>query len=752
FGEPVKKLERELRNIGENKSYKKIISSFPNFHVKLNKLNEYMRMYKKDYSFKEKFKRKLLYLDYVKLAILPDIIEGLFSKIDNLKDSSLDQEGLSYKKVSEELHLLEKIKEIKERLLKQGKQNTKGYKKLVEILKKRKLYNHSKIIFTTAKGTLLELQRRGLIDINSGYVINKVKNWPYLICYDYSRSVKRESKKVNLKILLGDCDAFTKDKALLRLNGCLKLNYILRDKIGYNLTFKQIEEIKSQLKSIKQWPQNRKDIELIASNLRSYRELTGLENINDMKLIGFLVHNLLQIYDEAYSIIYEIVIHPDEKDTTELIEKNFELLSHLKLSSRLRGLKDSERLNKLICVLKSKKISKKDLERIVKCINPEKQKLIFVVKDLNKYNKFKFKGITFVDEIKNIEGKEINESKKDIIILAMLNGGRIYKYNFEDIISGILLVMLNEGHGYNEEDRKNNNNISAIVKQLKKDLINNDIVGYIQDKLKELIDRFVEKGKQNFKYERSRIEFLMNIKDESVAKRDFEKLNLNTKTIWNALIKKGWIDKKGVGVITEEFKILKDKKNAELKNFGKTQTSEIISILSRQLSDQKLRRNTSREILLFLAVEQHDKKLIKKLFEQGVCLDIWRKDGKSLFHIASNIAMRTKNLDIFELLTSEISNRPIYDKKLKERIEKYIKYFYKDELEYLKKTNPKIDPIKDFPKLKKLRPVKIVFNKYKKLGELPLTLESFQQLIFNIYKSYNEIPDLDKLESILKAA
>ncbi|MFC1484847.1 hypothetical protein ACFL5N_00145, partial [bacterium] len=63
----------------------------------------------------------------------------------------------------------------------------------------------------------------------------------------------------------------------------------------------------------------------------------------------------------------------------------------------------------------------------------------------------------------------------------------------------------------------------------------------------------------------------------SVGKKDFEKLNLNPKTILEVLVKKGWIDKKGV--ITEEFKTLKDKKNVKLQSFEKTQTSDIISIL-----------------------------------------------------------------------------------------------------------------------------------------------------------------------------
>ncbi|MFC1484968.1 hypothetical protein ACFL5N_00760, partial [bacterium] len=61
-------------------------------------------------------------------------------------------------------------------------------------------------------------------------------------------------------------------------------------------------------------------------------------------------------------------------------------------------------------------------------------------------------------------------------------------------------------------------------------------------------------------------------------------------------------------------------------------------------------RNTVKEILLFLAVEDKEEELIKKLFKEGVCLDIYNKDGKSLFDAAAGVAKRTKDKSILGLL------------------------------------------------------------------------------------------------------
>ncbi|MFC1485236.1 hypothetical protein ACFL5N_02145, partial [bacterium] len=160
---------------------------------------------------------------------------------------------------------------------------------------------------------------------------------------------------------------------------------------------------------------------------------------------------------------------------------------------------------------------------------------------------------------------------------------------------------------------------------------------------------------------------------------------------------------------------------------------------------------TSKEILLFLAVEQNNKKLIKKLLSEGVCLDIWTKEGKSLFKIATAVAMRQKDSSVFELLVSEIRNRPIYDDKIKADIKKCINILYFNELKFLETKLKKIDRLKDFPKLKKLGEIKTVFAKYEKLVKIVITPKLFQKLIFSIYKSYDEIPCIKKLKSIREA-
>ncbi|MFC1485044.1 hypothetical protein ACFL5N_01150 [bacterium] len=287
-------------------------------------------------------------------------------------------------------------------------------------------------------------------------------------------------------------------------------------------------------------------------NISNYPSLSNmLEDPNNTSLADYFCKYLTS---DELKILDKII--------SESNFKNLNFLSH--------NLDNSDQANKIKAILKIKEESERKHKKYI--MNIYKQiclaKLRQSIRD--KVSNDVINTIIF----RFFSGSVTNDfSKVDILFKKYLDSAEYSKYFNLNLVSDEDVNLLLTNASVSQDDI-----FASIKKVINKALIKKYRIKKIINRWQEIYENKKTRTfyKKNLKINgviRS-IKFML---EEKVIIIDFDKLGLDTTTIWKALINAKWISKNGV--IQEEIKKLKNKKNVKLENFTKKQTRKIISIL-----------------------------------------------------------------------------------------------------------------------------------------------------------------------------